>query len=256
MFLTLRSVVTLLFMAAASVAVQADGSMPEQLKVLKTQIQEATYKENIEEIASIRDALKEFLSTSTESEKHWGYYYAALANYRLASLQQDKISEKEKDKLLSQSVEWLDQSISHDKNFAEAYALKSSALGLMIDGMFEGMRLGKTASNAMEKAYELAPDNPRVIMLDGIGKLYTPSMFGGGADNALEKFKKAEEKFHEQSRDGPVNWGQAEIYGWLAEAYLEKGNKTAAAQAIEQGLTIAPSFKWLLETKAKRLTKS
>ena len=247
---------TLLFMAAATVASQANGTMPEQLKVLKTQIQEATYKENIQEIASIRDALKDFLSVSAESEKQWGYYYAALANYRLASLQQDNISEKEKDKLLGQSVDWLDKAILHDKSFAEAYALKSSALGLMIDGMWEGMRLGKEASRSMDKAYELAPDNPRVIMLDGIGKLYTPSMFGGGAQNALQKFKKAEKNLHEQSRDGPVNWGQAEIYGWLAEAYLELDEKIAAAEAIEQGLTIAPSFKWLLDTKANRLNKS
>jgi hypothetical protein len=42
-----------------------------------------------------------------------------------------------------------------------------------------GMTLGPRAGTAMQSALALAPENPRVVLLDAIATYYRPPMFGG-----------------------------------------------------------------------------
>lgn len=245
MYLTLRSFVTLFIVAAASVSVHGEGTLSDRLKELKTQIQQGTYQQDINQITSARDVLRSLSKQEDDSNRVLSLYYAALANYRLASLQQDELDENDKDRILEQGISWLNKAIELKPDFAEAYALKSGSLGLMIDGMFDGMRHGSDASESMEKAYQFDKDNPRTYLMDGIGKLYTPSMFGGGAEEALVKFKKAEKLFREHSRDGPISWGNAEVYGWLTLTYIKLDRPEEAERMLSRGLEIEPDFKWL-----------
>ena len=63
--------------------------------------------------------------------------------------------------------------IEVNDNFAESYALLSSCYGQKI-GMspWKGMILGIKSGNAIDKAVELSPDNPRVWLIKAINTNY------------------------------------------------------------------------------------
>jgi cytochrome c-type biogenesis protein CcmH/NrfG len=96
----------------------------------------------------------------------------------------------------------------------------------------------------IHKALQLAPKNPRVLLLDAIGDYEHSKTPDASAEHACGKFKAATVMFEEERAavDRVPGWGAAEAYTWLGRCYLDTGDAVKARDALERALLIAPEF--------------
>lgn len=188
----------------------------------------------------------------------WSHYYLALADYRIAGL----LSEESKDQAsehLKVAVEHLKKATEIDPQAAEAYALLSSVYGLQVGlspmkSMFIGPKVGK----AVQKAKQIAPDNPRVVLSAALNDFNTPEMFGGSKEKGLQGFQRAVELFAQQEPTDSIQpvWGHREAYAWLGIAYQDLGELESARAAFEKALEIDPDFGWVKDGLLPKLEKA
>lgn len=141
---------------------------------------------------------------------------------------------------------------------AETYALIASAKGSMIgDSMLRGMRLGPQATAAEDRARELSPGNPRLLLLTGVSAMFKPSAFGGGDDRAYERLTKAIKAFETERVAPPMPaWGHAEAWAWLGQLELKRGRPDAARAAYDRAIAIEPDYAWVAYVLKPALAKS
>jgi tetratricopeptide (TPR) repeat protein len=124
----------------------------------------------------------------------------------------------------------------------EHYALLSLLQGLNLqfaNFLTIAFKAGTVKENA-EKAVALAPDNLRAHYARGINDYYTPREYGGGKV-AIEHFKKAI-ACPDKPDANPYapNWGKADSYWYLAQAYEAAGQLTLSRQYATEGLSKYP----------------
>lgn len=191
----------------------------------------------------------------------WGHYYIALADYRIADY---LLAAGEKNKgtaaeHLKTTVEHLKKVIEINPQAAEAYALLSSAYGRQI-GLkpIKGMVLGRRAEQALKRAAQLAPDNPRVVLCTAIRDFNIPGMFGGSKEKGLQGFQRAAELFAQKEPTDPIHpvWGHSRTYAWLGLAYQDRGDLALARAAFAKALAINPDFSWVKNVLLPELEKA
>lgn len=174
-------------------------------------------------------------------------HYLGYALYRLATRRLDT----DPDGALATFAE-AESVLLHSIDIApipESHALMSAVLGPQIVSGETAMNLSMRASAELRRAVSMDPRNPRVRMLEGIQALHTPSMFGGGADIALESLLAATALFEEDAPEPPLPaWGRAEVYAWLGQAYAELDRLEDARAAYERALEIEPDYAWVRHT--------
>jgi len=176
------------------------------------------------------------------------HYYIGYCDYRLTIYYQQKTNQELLKKHLEEGIIHLEAAVKLNNKFAEAYALLSSCYGQKIAmAPMLGMTLGPRSGMTMQTALQLAPNNPRVILLDAIGTYYKPSMFGGSKEKALTGFKRAAELFDQEKIGDPLqpDWGHPEAYAWLGVAYIDKNDLAKARTVLERALVIAPNYGWV-----------
>ena len=176
----------------------------------------------------------------------WGHYYIALADYRIAGLLEGE--SKDPSEHLNAAVEHLKKATEIDPQAAEAYSLLSSVYGWQIGlSPMKSMLLGPRVGKAAQKAKQLAPDNPRVVLSAAISDFNTPEMFGGSKEKGLQGFQRAAELFAQEEPTDPIQpvWGHREAYAWLGIAYQNQGELESARAAFEKALEIDPDFGWV-----------
>jgi len=220
-------------------------TVDEHLLTIKSAQQEAVDEGDVEKLKEISSKLERL---STFGDKEWLVnYYLALNYYRISSILYD--NKEESEKYLESAKEAVQKSIKGKDDFTDSHALFCSILGMEISfkpqlGMVNGMQSGRE----IEKAKKLDPENPRVYMIDGTGKLYTPAMFGGGIDKAIGLFEKAAELFmQEKDRGIYPDWGRDEVYVWLGNAYKEKKEDSTATEFYKKALEVNPDCGWAKE---------
>ncbi len=220
-------------------------TVDKHILTIKAEQQEATDKGDIEKLKEISTKLERL---STFGDKEWLVdYYLALNNYKICTiLYNDK---EESEKYLESSKETIQKSIEGKDDFADSHALFASVLGMELGfnpklGMINGMK----SAQELEKAKKLAPENPRVYMVEGTSKLYTPKIFGGGVNKAIILFEKAEELFLKEKNQGIYpDWGKDEIYVWLGNAYGKKEDDSTAIKFYKKALEVNPEYGWAKE---------
>ena len=176
----------------------------------------------------------------------WGHYYIALADYRIAGLLEGE--SKDPSEHLNAAVEHLKKATEIDPQAAEAYSLLSSVYGWQIGlSPMKSMLLGPRVGKAAQKAKQLAPDNPRVVLSAAISDFNTPKMFGGSKEKGLQGFQRAAELFAQEEPTDPIQpvWGHREAYAWLGIAYQNQGELESARAAFEKALEVDPDFGWV-----------
>ena len=176
----------------------------------------------------------------------WGHYYIALTDYRIAGLLEGE--SKDPSEHLNAAVEHLEKATEIDPQAAEAYALLSSVYGWQIGlSPMKTMLLGPRVGKAAQKAKQLAPDNPRVVLSAAISDFNTPEMFGGSKEKSLQGLQRAAELFAQEEPTDPIQpiWGHREAYAWLGIAYQNRGELESARAAFEKALEIDPDFGWV-----------
>lgn len=118
---------------------------------------------------------------------------------------------------------------------AEYQRILGTLCGQMVSSSsLAGLKYGKCALDAVNKAIELDPKSSMAYLSHGVGNYYLPQAFGGGIDLAIKDFRKAID----------LNAKNADAWLWLGVA-LRKANQPAEAEkAFTQSLQINPNRVW------------
>jgi tetratricopeptide (TPR) repeat protein len=173
-------------------------------------------------------------------------HYRGYASYRRAQLLMGIGADDASEQGFKAALELLDRS-SDALPLAETAALRASAMGqLMAGSMIAGMRYGSAAGDADEEAQALAPNNPRMLMLQAVSTFYKPSAFGGSESRARTMIQKAITAFDTDTpRAGYPAWGKAEAWAWKGVMAQKAGNTADARAAFERALAIEPEYGWV-----------
>lgn len=185
------------------------------------------------------------------------HYWVALASWRAVPLMMDDKEKKaQAKKICADAIERCDKAIALAPKHADAIALKAGLQGLWLS--FDPgamMTLGMQMEQAMARARELEPDNPRVIFLDGVNTLHKPAFVGGGADKALPKFDQAIALFDKQAAaiaaaatsgdPAQLGWGRDDACVWAGRAAAREKNWAGARTYYQKALAANPNNGWV-----------
>jgi tetratricopeptide (TPR) repeat protein len=168
-------------------------------------------------------------------------YYAAYARLRQSVVAgDDKTSARN---YLEQCIDELESLLERRSDNARARALYASCLGSSANYyVLRSATRGIAAGREIAAALELAPDDPWVVLQDGVSDFMTPAIFGGNKERALAKLKRAEQLLvasRPSDVAGPV-FGEAEAWLYIGRVYRSTDRKDLAREAWEKALSLAP----------------
>lgn len=177
--------------------------------------------EGLQEAANAFERIAE-----TEKNQWLPYYYAALSNVNLGfnyafaagpmGGNADKVDPvADKAEALLQKAEALSQDNS------EIWVVKKmiASLRMMGDVMSRFMTYSPVASDAIDKAKQLNPNNPRVYVLEGVDKFQTPEQYGGSKTEAKVLFEKAAMLYDSTKPETSIHptWGKATLNYFMSQ---------------------------------------
>ncbi|MGH1364068.1 MAG: hypothetical protein ACRBF0_10960 [Calditrichia bacterium] len=185
----------------------------------------------------------------TMSDQAWLIqHYIGWMDYNLVIIHFSKGEKDKAGKVLDRAIKQLDLSKQGNNKFAETHALLSGCYGMKIGlAPIKSMYYGPKSGSRINEAKKLAPNNPRVHLIDGIGKMNTPSLFGGGNKVARKSFRLADSLFSVYVSPAPTypNWGSLEPKIWLAQIEMKEENLSAARGLLEEVLKADPENLWV-----------
>jgi tetratricopeptide (TPR) repeat protein len=233
--------VLLLFaFSAFSIADDFSSAMLKAKKNLKT----ASDKSDEKAIVKVRGEFERILQLKKDT---WiVYYYLSYTDYSIAATYMNA-QDKEKIKKYTESAfDMINKSIEINPDFCDSYVLKMNLnfnRWLYEQDKMEEIMSASTEADNMAK--KLDADNPRYHLTLGVSSYYTPEMFGGGVDKALESLNKANDLFktRKEKEEYYPDWGKDMTYGFLAMCYIKRdkdGDKEKAKECIDKGIEINP----------------
>jgi hypothetical protein len=118
-------------------------------------------------------------------------YYAALSKAQLSYMLTDAA---QRDALVDESEEFLKMAVSAwGKETDETHVLRAqiASARMAVDGQKRWQKYGKIFNDELDAAKEINANNPRIFLLRGQSKFWTPKMFGGGKKASKPYFEKA-----------------------------------------------------------------
>ncbi len=196
-------------------------------------------------INDIEDAARRLdiniLQTLGQSED---LYDAALAQYRLAISYSNTNNIDEAKAVLTKAMSQLETLVKEKPNDAEAWALLGLVYGTQAGFTpIKAAKYGPKAGNSIAKAKTLAPNNPRVNLVAGINKYFTPAIFGGSKISAINALNNAIANYVGDEASG-YHWGHAEAYVWRGLVQMELGEHQKALSDWQAAIAIQPDYYW------------
>lgn len=141
-------------------------------------------------------------------EDNWIPAYYTIYSFTIASFMTEDSDAR--DELLDKAQQLIEPFMENKKENKEFIHLQAFIYQarMSVNGS-RGMIYGQKTNSMLMEAVELDPDYPVAHYLLGSNLLYTPKMFGGGAENALPHLEKAKElysSFNSETPFFPV-WG-------------------------------------------------
>ncbi|MBS0416814.1 MAG: hypothetical protein JSR66_03810 [Proteobacteria bacterium] len=236
-----------LSLAALALTVAAGAVEQPNWLDIESRIQYGYYTEDARALENVREGLG-----PAEPDSAYRRYYLALINYRLTLLSWTRDKSRAKD-AADACVDNLDVAVKLQRDFADALALESACLDLLAG--LQAWRAPFAASKSgslIEKARHLAPQNPRVLLLDAVSLYERPKATDADKEGALQGFEQATAAFEAERKETQhiPGWGAAEAYVYLAKCQFDRGAALQARDALERALLIAPEL-----AEARRLMK-
>ena len=225
----------------ASLLVNAPGAGAEALDSLRIRIEQGYQARNLAGIEAVRTELLSLAAAPQQAaaDRSSAAYYAAYARFRQAlAMEGDRPAARG---YLEDCIAELQAVIREQPGHAEARALLGSCNGMStLYGVMATMTRGLEARRQMAEARRLAPDNPWVVMQDGLADWATPRLFGGDRALALAKLERAAGLFAQAMESGSriAGWGAAEAWHQLGLRYQELGRDGDAQVAFERASAV------------------
>ena len=206
-----------IFSIALSVLITAAFSQSEKyINAMKEKIAALDTTRNV---AGLKDLSASFERIGDAEKTQWlPYYYAALAsanagNFIYTGNQNNPDGMKAVDPIADRADQLIAKAEALSKDNSEIYAVKKmiATMHMMVDPMNRYMTYGPQAQQALETAKKLNPENPRVYLLEGEDKFFTPEQYGGSKEEAKKLFEEALKKFDsfKPATDLDPNWGKS-----------------------------------------------
>jgi hypothetical protein len=153
------------------------------------------------------------------------YYYAALsqinAGYFMMNGQMNGGMADKFDPIADKAENLLNKSEDLSKDNSEIFVVKKmiASLRMMADPMNRYMQYGPLAQQALDAAKKLNPENPRVYLLEGQDKFFTPEQYGGSKEEAKKLFEEALKKYEAFKPATAIdpNWGKGTTQYFLGQ---------------------------------------
>jgi tetratricopeptide (TPR) repeat protein len=129
---------------------------------------------------------------------------------------------------------------------AEYQRILGTLCGQMVSAAsLSGLKYGKCALEAVNKAIQLDPKSSMAYVSHGVGNYYLPTAFGGGIELAIKDFRKAIE----------LNSNNADAWVWLGVALRRSNQPAEAHKAFAKSLQLNPNRVWAREQLDKTPAK-
>ena len=219
----------------------------KQLPALDQQTtQVAAIRDGIDQAVFLgnRDALAGFSEQLADARGEWVDYYRAYIDYRLSQFAGTPKTRARA--LLNSCIDTLTAMVERRPDLAEAHALHATCYGG--SARFYILRAagrGSSANKALQRALQLGPDNPRVVLQVAESLIFRPAIFGGNKEKAMERLKAAAELFPQWQAPDPEApvWGEAETWLFIARLHRDAGDTDRARAAFKKALTVAPDYR-------------
>lgn len=247
------AIALLLGIAPATTAHAADAALVNQAKA---KLQDGV---NQGEATVILAARSQFVALADAEPKNARLqYWVAVCDWRATPLLQSK-DKKRAAEFCKDGVERCEAAIKADAKLADAHALKAGLQGLGIGlDLYNPMLVGFGMEGLMSEAKKLAPESPRVALLEAINTLHKPDFVGGGADKATKQFDHAMEL---AEKDGPksdpldADWGKDDVYLWAGRTAMKLEDYARAKTLYEKALAANPNNGWVKSTLLPNVEK-
>lgn len=121
----------------------------------------------------------------------------------------------------------------------QANAILSGVLGLRIARKpMKGMTLGSKSARHAKRALDYGPDNPVALFFFGSRLLYTPKMWGGDPERAVELLQRAVDLGSGSAND----WTYLNALALLGQAQAKTEQSAAARTTYKRALALQPEF--------------
>lgn len=224
-------------------------SAHERLSALKAKIMSADYRADLAVLMKGRDE-----AAALSGNRDLGYlarYWAGFASWRVAlngassGLTPDEL----RFHLLRADSE-LEAATKLRPDFADAHAALASLNGWLasFDDPAKFSDRITRSRNALARAKELAPDNPRVLWVEGGSYLFSPPQYGGDRTRAIEIYHRAAAIAPPLDPSSPdPDWGRVEALMALAFAHQSATPPDLRLAAIEaaDALRLQPDWSYV-----------
>jgi hypothetical protein len=203
--------------AAALFAVASVSAQNE--KYLKAMQENVSKLDDIHTAQGWTEVGNNFQRIADAEKNQWlPYYYVALSNVMTGYFQgtvHQSPNPAVTDPLADKAEEALNKAEALSKNNSEIFIVKKmiATLRMMADPQNRWQTYGPQAAEALQRAKALNPENPRVYMLEGQDKFYTPEQFGGSKAEAKTLFEQSAKKFESFKPESAIHpqWGLSQV---------------------------------------------
>lgn len=206
--------VALLCSVAASA--QTSDKFTRAMEALVPAVDTTTSIDGLTEMANSFERI-----ANAEKTQWLPYYYAALCYINKANMLYTTQQLEMIDPLMDKAEPLLNKAEELEKNNADIFCLKKmfNTGKMMADPMNRFMTFGAAAAEALETAKSINPENPRVYLLEGIDKYYTPEQWGGSKTEAKKLFEEAKKKFETYKPASSIHpsWGMGQVMYFLSQ---------------------------------------
>ena len=216
---------TIFILTAMFVACFSFAQMPEKfVKAMEPKIAAVDTTISVQGLTDLANAFERI----AEAEKNqWlAYYYAAYCNATaglmvgsggdITTAKADKT-----DPYADKAEKQIKKAEEMMKNNSEIYVVKKmvATLRMLGDPMNRYMTYGPEAQAMLDEAKKLDVNNPRVYLLEGQDKFFTPQEFGGSKEDAKVLFEKSKQLFETFKPASTVhpNWGKGSLNYFLSQ---------------------------------------
>ena len=202
-------------------------TMAQSEKYTKAMEQKLAGYDTVRSQTGLQELANSFERIADAEKTQWlPYYYAALSNVNLGMTHVFAAgpiggNADKGDPLADKAENLLKKAEDLSKDNSEIFIIKKmiASLRMLGDLMSRYQTQGAIATEALETAKKLNPENPRVYMLEGIDQFNTPEQFGGSKTEAKRLFDEAIKKFDAFKPESSIHptWGRGTVQYFLSQ---------------------------------------
>ena len=216
---------TIFILCVMFIASFSFAQMPE--KFVKAMEPKIAAVDTTSSLQGLTDLANSFERIAEAEKTQWlAYYYAAFCNASaglIAGSGGDMMAAKadKTDPYADKAEKQIKKAEEMMKDNSEIYVVKKmiATLRMIGDPMNRYMTYGPEAQAMLDEAKKLDANNPRVYLLEGQDKFYTPQEFGGSKEEAKVLFEKSKQLFETFKPASTVhpNWGKGTVSYFLSQ---------------------------------------